>query len=349
MDAIALVNSEKAWLSDLQHSHPHLSTMTKGAISYVNYLSSFWLSRSLWESWSAFGRIMASRILEIPLEGVIPTTNHLEAFNGVLKHKYIHQYQKNGRRIRFDLLIMLLITRILPCIYTQRSIEREYYDWLSVRFGSQLQTRELIEVKKSKKITNSDNPALRREYAITWWSPDSQVHYHAIAQAIISHQRISDFKWIDSQTIEATCASSLANTSSQDHMRYSMSLNCYGLAACSCPFNSMGNGACKHLWAFRYILPTLSSTVSFYFPLTEKAALEIHQLFFPSHTSNQALRISEVLHEPPKNHLCAIATIANTLSTMVPDSDASSSSEESDTDQDWNFTDESDTELAIQV
>jgi len=47
------------------------------------------MSHALWQSWSQQGRKQVSNIVGIPIEGVIPITNHLESFNGILKGKHI--------------------------------------------------------------------------------------------------------------------------------------------------------------------------------------------------------------------------------------------------------------------
>ena len=61
----------------------------KSGVTYINYLSEMWMPESLWQSWSQKGCSVASTILKIPIEGVLPTTNHLESFNSVLKQKHI--------------------------------------------------------------------------------------------------------------------------------------------------------------------------------------------------------------------------------------------------------------------
>lgn len=103
------------------------------------------MPQSLWVSWSQKGCVEAASRLGITVEGVIPTTNHLEAFNGVLKHKHIRRWQKGGRRVRFDMLIFLLIMHILPGIYQQRDTEREYYTWLADRFRKQSGGVDLVK------------------------------------------------------------------------------------------------------------------------------------------------------------------------------------------------------------
>jgi len=56
----------------------------------------------------------ASIYLGISVEGVIPTTNHLEAFNGILKRKHIHRWQHSGKRLRIDLLVYLPLETKTP-------------------------------------------------------------------------------------------------------------------------------------------------------------------------------------------------------------------------------------------
>jgi hypothetical protein len=43
----------------------------------------------LWQSWSDFGRRVVASILKYPFEGILPTTNHLKSFNGLLKQKHL--------------------------------------------------------------------------------------------------------------------------------------------------------------------------------------------------------------------------------------------------------------------
>ena len=103
-------------------------------INYLKYLTDTWMPPSLWHGWSQKGRIEASLILKISVNGVIPTTNHLEAFNGILKRKHVHRWQRAGKRLRFDIFIFLLITQILPGIFDHRDAQAGYRKWLSNRF-----------------------------------------------------------------------------------------------------------------------------------------------------------------------------------------------------------------------
>ncbi|KAJ6448730.1 hypothetical protein C8R47DRAFT_1181520 [Mycena vitilis] len=61
------------------------------AIKHVDYLSTYWTTEALWKSWSDYGRKVAAALLGCAMDGVIPTTNHLESFNGVLKRKHLRR------------------------------------------------------------------------------------------------------------------------------------------------------------------------------------------------------------------------------------------------------------------
>ena len=55
-----------------------------GGIKHIDYLITHWMLIAMWKSWSEWGRVAASTILNIPIEGVIPTTNrwnHLIQFS----------------------------------------------------------------------------------------------------------------------------------------------------------------------------------------------------------------------------------------------------------------------------
>jgi hypothetical protein len=66
-----------------------------GGLEHLRYLSDYWLStKDLWASWSDFGRHAAARVLGCSFEEVIPTTNHLESFNGLFKRKYVRAVER---------------------------------------------------------------------------------------------------------------------------------------------------------------------------------------------------------------------------------------------------------------
>jgi hypothetical protein len=111
-----------------------MAVAVNAALKFLKYLTDTWMSESLWYGWSQGGCIHASQLLGIPIEGVIPTTNHLEAFNCVLKCKHIFHWQCAGKRLWFDLFIPLLITQIIAVIFNQRIQHQGYITWLSSHF-----------------------------------------------------------------------------------------------------------------------------------------------------------------------------------------------------------------------
>ena len=83
---MALITTERAFLLQMKKEN---AIAARGGIKHLDYLNEHWMTISLWQSWSEFGQIRASSVLKIPVEGVIPTTNHLESFNAILKRKHL--------------------------------------------------------------------------------------------------------------------------------------------------------------------------------------------------------------------------------------------------------------------
>lgn len=293
-----LIDEARAWLNDLVKISPQSNI--SGAEKYIAYLVKYWLTNELWQGWSQFGRTEAANQTGIPLKYILPTTNHLEAFNGVLKRKYIHRYQRNGRRIRFDLLVSILITGILPSIFAQRRAENEYSTWLSKRFLKESGGIDLT--KMDAKPIQSHSPNLP---TITWWTQESDLSIQMMSEIkhIIRKGRVHHIKWKDSVTLAARCLSSLTHTVQQESGFYDLELNCYGRASCSCSFNRESKGACKHLWALRLILPQLHPLFVFYFPSTRAEASRLSESFILQHKATK----------PPKNKVSNLAMQLNTL------------------------------------
>ena len=114
---------------------------------------------SLWCSWSDYGRQVAAKILNCPLEGVLPTTNHLESFNGVLKRKHLRRWQRGGRRLRIDVLVKLPITKIFPSIFEQRLAEQNDTSIWESHMGS-IPGGEALLKQKHSALSASINPTI---------------------------------------------------------------------------------------------------------------------------------------------------------------------------------------------
>ncbi|KAJ7274595.1 hypothetical protein B0H12DRAFT_995782, partial [Mycena haematopus] len=115
-----LIADQRSNLSALEEQGSDAQHVAQAAKTYLDYLTNMWMPESLWQSWSQHGRLIASQILQVPIEGVLPTTNHLESFNGLLKTQHLPQWQRSGTRLQIDFLILILITKILPSIFTSR-------------------------------------------------------------------------------------------------------------------------------------------------------------------------------------------------------------------------------------
>lgn len=239
-------------------TNPITSAAAKAGLAYLDYLTTFWLPESLWKSWSYFGRIQAARILEIPVGAVASTTNHLEAFNAILKHKYITDHQRGGKRLRFDLLMFLLVTQILPAIFERRKAEESFYDWLSSQFARYGQGNLSRAPEKKLQVL--------QKFEFAWWTSEARLRTQEEVQYIIGQKRIANYSWLGPYQLAATCASSVEDIRLLSHKRYTMIVNCYGWARCSCPAFEKRGFACKHLWAFRTVITRMQTQYTFIFP-----------------------------------------------------------------------------------
>jgi hypothetical protein len=75
--------------------------------------------------WCTYGRIIAADLLQVPLEQIPKTNNHLESFNSELKIHQLQKYQNNGHLLRFDVLSLILIKSITPNILLKRNLKCE--------------------------------------------------------------------------------------------------------------------------------------------------------------------------------------------------------------------------------
>ena len=198
----------------------------------------------IWQSWSDFGRIRASSVLKIPVEGVIPTTNHLESFNAILKRKHIAAHLHSGHRLRFDSLIHLLITRVLPDIFKHRKAQADYNNWLVLRFREQAGGGNLVEAHKSEAKERNN----RKKSPLCWWV--NHINRDTAAKEIISTGKIK-ISHPNGDIYMATCTASHVPGAKHLFLEYDLHCNRNGDAVCSCPDFQTHGGACKHLRALR--------------------------------------------------------------------------------------------------
>ncbi|GJE99092.1 SWIM zinc finger family protein [Phanerochaete sordida] len=215
-----------------------------GGLSHVHYLESYWLKEDLWFSWARAGRLAAAKILGCAVNEVVPTTNHLESFNGVLKRKHIRRHQKSHRRLRLDVLIHILVFRALPSIFKQRELE----DSEAARRESMIQRlvpggEQLIRDRAATASTSSSVEPM------AYYVPDMQRDQGAVE--LLSANQISKHPTFDlaARTLIFACYSSLAIHGEQNPVQYTISLGIDGHSTCTCPDFSSRGGFCKHMRA----------------------------------------------------------------------------------------------------
>lgn len=199
---------------------------------------------ALWRSWSEWGRLAASVVMNVAIEGVLPTTNHLESFNAILKRKHLKNWLHSGHRLRFDFLIHVLITRILPGVYGRRQAQRAYSEWLSARFYTHAGNRNLTDLHRHSK--GGSKPL--HTTSLCWWESDDI--RESQARQIVQLKRLS-IQRVDNDNLRAMVASSKANVQDPDHIRYTVDMHRSGVSSCTCMDFAQRGGACKHLRALR--------------------------------------------------------------------------------------------------
>lgn len=196
----------------------------------------------MWSSWSRKGRNLAAGRLKIPLEGVLPTTNHLESLNGALKRKYIPQWQHSGHRLRFDMLLYHLVSSILPQIYAQQRIVTQYAVWKARRF-------QISTPNDTTGATSAAGPSYVAQAHVpyAWYTPDAR--RDADAKAIFASHKLHPIPSARPHELWARCTSV-----SDDSKTYWLTSHPSGAATCTCPDWLRRGGACKHMRAFRLLI-----------------------------------------------------------------------------------------------
>ncbi|KAJ3749740.1 hypothetical protein EV360DRAFT_76209, partial [Lentinula raphanica] len=216
-----------------------------------------------------WGRCTAATKIGVPVYSMIPTTNHLESFNCVLKRKFIGNWLRSGKRLRIDLLILILITRILPDIFSRRRTRLEYKLWLTERFREHANGADLVEVQHQ---TAEARAALSRMQRVIGWWPVDEIRQKS-ALELVAKGSLASLSRPHPDTYTATCTSSTNSETS-----YDISLQRSGQASCSCPDFQTNGGACKHLRAVRLVVDALvisGHEQTFIFPTSHLEALQI--------------------------------------------------------------------------
>lgn len=239
-EAQELLAKEKIVLEAMLEDYPAIAS---NALAHLHYLGEgYWMkAEALWRSWSDYGRRYAAILLRCDIEGVLTTTNHLESFNGILKRKHLRRWQRGNRRLRVDILVKLLVTKILPAIFEQRSLELQEDDrWrrllLTLPGGATL-VGELSSTTGQAKL-----PPVA--YLVPNESRDQ-----AAAQLLQENQM--SVPSIDPRTRNFlfSCYSSLATVYDPNPTLYNIAIATEGNAGCDCLDFTQRGGACKHIRA----------------------------------------------------------------------------------------------------
>lgn len=243
VDALHLIErlrQECSFISLQPDGKPYLDGLNK----YLDYMVSYWMPAPMWGSWSRKGCDLAAGRLKIPLEGVLPTTNHLESLNGALKRKYIPQWQHSGHRLRFDMLLYHLVSSILPQIYAQQRMVTQYAVWKARRFRICTPNHATGPGTTSAAGTSYIAQA---HVPYAWYAPD--IHRDANAKAIFASHKLHPIPSARPHELWARCASV-----SNESKTYWLTSHPSGAATCTCPDWLRRGGACKHMRAFRLLI-----------------------------------------------------------------------------------------------
>ncbi|KAF8197588.1 hypothetical protein BJ912DRAFT_1078958 [Pholiota molesta] len=250
-EASNLVSQEQKSISTIIETTPAAAKHGSASLLYLAYLRNTWLEKSLWASWSQSGRDQAAIVLSRPVEGVIPTTNHLESFNAVLKRKYIPRWQRSGNRLRFDVFIHYLALKILPELFAQRRMKTHYEAWVQTRFQTIGESDARLCVQTQQQAPKSTSGSAE---ILAWFSDDRPRDLKAKQILAASPSRVNLITSSRPYEIWATCAASNEEIHNPLHLRYWLTMHPSGSATCTCLDWLKFGGACKHLRALRFLV-----------------------------------------------------------------------------------------------
>ncbi|KAJ3729336.1 hypothetical protein C8R42DRAFT_558864, partial [Lentinula raphanica] len=261
--ALDLIQAEQSFYAG-STEREDIRSIAEAAQKHLRYLLDYWMPENMWHSWSACGRHAAAGRIGISVPEMIPTTNHLESFNCILKRKFIGSWLRTGKRLRIDLLILVLITRVLPDIFARRRTALQYKAWLAERFRDSANGVDILEIQQR----NAQALAAR---IVAWWPVDES--RQTAAQDLAMKGTLTSLTRTNPDCYAAVCISSTkADTS------YELSIHRSGTATCTCPDFQNNGGACKHLRALRLVLEALvlsGHERAFHFPTTRIEALQL--------------------------------------------------------------------------
>ncbi|KAJ3533425.1 hypothetical protein NM688_g7283 [Phlebia brevispora] len=254
-------------------AQPDGGKLGQGGLDYLAYLIKTWMPFDMWRSWSRYGREEAAKRLGVDIEGVLPTTNHLESLNRNFKHKFLPQWQHSGHRLRPDVLVYRLITNILLHIYAQHRMLTGYSTWRENRF-LHVSGGHALQPSRSASSSSGISPGFVPR---AWYADDSS--RNSLAKAIVLSGKLALIQSRRPYEVWATCQASPNSGAT----RYWLTVHPTGAATCTCLDWLQKGGACKHLRAFKMRIESMIQTGHypqglFAFPKTaaEAEAVEDH-------------------------------------------------------------------------
>ncbi|KAF7344086.1 hypothetical protein MVEN_01698300 [Mycena venus] len=242
-EARALLESERQVMVKL--SAEQLKAAAK-SMKHINHLDTYWTTDNLWPSWSDYGRTVLASMLGTAIDGVIPTTNHLESFNRVLKQIHLRRFQNGGCRLRVDVLIHALMIFILPSIFKERSLLSEQASRIAALVRLLPGGAALLEKKKGPKPV----PAVPR---VAYLLPDANRDERA--RDLVAHRQISVPAILPADFgMTMTCYSSRALSIDTNPKIYTIRVGFNRVVTCDCLDLMDHGGACKNIHAVLIIL-----------------------------------------------------------------------------------------------
>jgi hypothetical protein len=295
--ANALLEAELGYLGGMrvdQQLQREIIAMANGAYNYVVYLRSHWVTQALFYAWAETGRLQLANALGVPLGNIVNTSNHLESFNNVLKNGWLRRCQAGPRRLRTDVLLALLITRIIPGIFRTRAVAQRQRTWLARLLDGMLEGQEGNGGQDRRQRDRERRALVRVGLArmLAWLDPaeDPNNPRQVAGQDVFARGRVQhifiahDFSRINALCIPEFQPNRLPLLPKSDYrmtMQYERTSGTWS-AECECPDFRKKGGACKHLRAFQMAINSAANRPSklplITFPESEKQAAQVDTL-----------------------------------------------------------------------
>ncbi|KAF7293640.1 hypothetical protein MIND_01143400 [Mycena indigotica] len=254
-----------------------LPEVATAVFHHLDYLGDeYWLK--FFDSWSDSARVEAARRLGCPVSDVLNTTNHLERFNGELKNTQLSREKRNGRRLRPDVLLNVLVFKVLPRISQNRHdriLRRQQY---IRRFADFPGGEELLQKLQAK--ADETVPLLA-------YFPDDIERQVRGGEMVLANQiGVPTCTTNSDGTIrlyEFDCLNSMALEGEINSRKYMVQIASNGASNCQCPDFLRCGAACKHCRGARAYMELLfrQKTIGILhpntipFPITWREAIEL--------------------------------------------------------------------------